>query len=454
MRSLLSIPFILFFLNCGNSPLTNGTGLDSHKLDGFPIVIPGSTSATVIFKCKAESTAAVAYGKGSVEGVMPSIANSKDHIVVINGLESQTNYLYSAFCGDLQSPPNPLMLTFQTLISDQPQKTRGIWLLGGIGAGINPIAQVDLYDPVANQWFPAITNIPTPRAYSNITSHQGKIYVMGGLIKTGGVFVAVNTVDEYDPYNNIWKTLSPMPDTHQGGIAISSGNDIYIIAGTTSANMATGTLTNTVYKFTPSLGLNGTWIKYISNTAIFQRVDMPGCDIQGTIFFSGGRRAVNDGLPFQTSDAYIPSGNTTTTLAEASINQARYGSAIACYRPNPKDPFPADPASILIAGGSSTADVFQPPGGITSSNVFDYGLATVSNFTAGGILPASLYYPAIEVSYELRRVFLFGGASLTNVPLDKVYSLDLGNPTTTPWRTESITLPVARFGHKAVILSR
>ncbi|RHX83928.1 Kelch repeat-containing protein [Leptospira stimsonii] len=450
-----TVLFFIFltFVNCGNSPLINGSNLDTHKLDGFPLVVPGPTSATFIFKCKAESTAAVAFGKGSIEGVMPSITNSKDHIVVVNGLEPQTNYFYSAFCGDLQSPPNPLMLTFQTLISDQPQKTRGIWLFGGIGAGITPVAQVDLYDPVTNQWLPAITNIPTPRAYANITSHQGKIYVMGGLVKSGGAFVTVNTVDEYDPYNNVWKTLSPMPDTHQGGIAISAGNQIYIIAGTTSADMTTGTLTNTVYKFTPTLGANGTWSKFVSNSPIFQRVDMPGCAIQDTIFFSGGRRST-DGQPFQTSDAYIPAGNTTTTLGEASINQTRYGSAVACYRPNPNDTFPADPPAILIAGGSSTADIAQPPGSVTSSNNFDYSLASTSNFLPGGILPTTLYYPAMEVSYELRRAFLFGGASLTNVPLDKMYSMDLGNPTTTPWRTEAITLPIARFGHKAVILSR
>ncbi|EKO79852.1 galactose oxidase, central domain protein [Leptospira sp. Fiocruz LV3954] len=276
---------------------------------------------------------------------------------------------------------------------------------------------------------------------------------MGGLTKSGVTFTAVNTVNEYDPFKNVWKTMASMPDTHQGGIAISAGNDIYVISGTTSADMTTGTLTNTVYKFTPSLGTNGIWLKYVSNTAIFQRVDMPGCAIQDTIFYSGGRRST-DGLPFNTSDAYIPSGNTTTTLAEANINQTKYGAAIACYRPNPKDAYPADPASILIAGGSTTADVFQPPTAITSSNSFDYSLATTSNFTAGGILPTALYYPSMEVSYELRRAFLFGGANLTNVPQDKVYSLDLGNPTTTPWRTETTTLPVARYGHKAVILSR
>ncbi|RHX83367.1 Kelch repeat-containing protein [Leptospira stimsonii] len=453
MKFIFSIFLLISFFNCGQSPLIDGSNLDTHKLDGFPLVIPGATSATFIFKCKADSSAAVAYGKGSIEGIMPSITTSKDHIVVINNLETQTNYFYSAFCGDLRSPPNPLLLTFQTLVSDQPQKTRGIWILGGLGAGIAPIAQVDLYDPVTGQWTSGITNIPTPRAYSNIVSHQNKIYVMGGLTKSGVTFAAVNTVNEYDPFNNVWKTMASMPDTHQGGIAISAGNDIYVISGTTSADMTTGTLTNTVYKFTPTLGTNGIWLKYVSNTAIFQRVDMPGCAIQDTIFYSGGRRNT-DGLPFNTSDAYIPSGNTTTTLAEANINQTKYGAAIACYRPNPKDAFPADPASILIAGGSTTADVFQPPTAITSSNTFDYSLATTSNFTAGGILPTALYYPSMEVSYELRRAFLFGGANLTNVPQDKIYSLDLGNPTTTPWRTETTTLPIARYGHKAVILSR
>lgn len=80
MKSIFSIFILLTFVNCGNSPLIDGSNLDTHKLDGFPLVIPGATSATFVFKCKAESTAAIAYGKSSIEGIMPSITNSKDHI--------------------------------------------------------------------------------------------------------------------------------------------------------------------------------------------------------------------------------------------------------------------------------------------------------------------------------------------------------------------------------------
>ncbi len=71
---------------------------------------------------------------------------------------------------------------------------------------------------------------------------------MGGLTKSGVSFNATDRVDEYDPFLNLWRTLSPMPDTHQSGNSLSIENSIVIIAGTTSEAMQTGTLINTVYE--------------------------------------------------------------------------------------------------------------------------------------------------------------------------------------------------------------
>jgi hypothetical protein len=90
--------------------------------------------------------------------------------------------------------------------------------------------------------------------------------------------------------------------------------------------------------------------------------------------------------------------------------------------------------------------------------VFDYYKVAPSSGTPnavvpGSVLPAAVYYPAAEVSYDRRALYVFGGATAVNVPATRTYALDLAAPTGSAW-TETTGMPVARYGHKAVIINR
>ncbi|GBF49456.1 Kelch repeat protein [Leptospira ryugenii] len=101
-------------------------------------------------------------------------------------------------------------------------------------------------------------------------------------------------------------------------------------------------------------------------------------------------------------------------------------------------------------------DIVQPVSAITPSNRFEYTvLGSSSNvFVTGSNIPVSLYFPSMEISYQQRKAYLFGGASEINLPIDSVYSLDLSNSSGNPWVKENSVMPRSRFGHKAVILNR
>ncbi|AXX15746.1 MULTISPECIES: Kelch repeat-containing protein [Leptospira] len=443
----LTLIFTLFW-SCGDSTLFEGSKARKNNVESIFFLNIGPNSATLAWNCEEEMDAYVTYGRETLDKIIPSLNFGKSHIVTLNGLIPQTDYVYTVSCGK-NLDDITWINSFQSSVSDDPIKTRGIWLIGGIGMDGNPISQIDLYDPVENRWYPNITQMPTPRAFANITAHKNKIYVMGGLTKSGTSFNATDRVDEYDPFLNLWRTLSPMPDTHQSGNSLSIENSIVIIAGTTSEAMQTGTLINTVYEFSPSLG---TWTKYVSNSAIFQRIDMTSCNAGSSLFFAGGRRT-SDGSPFATSDGYIPGISSTTFIVESPLNVARHGSAVACYIPNSKDPFPSDPPAILIAGGSTSSNLIQPSSGILPTNSFEYSRINPSAFNSYATLPYNLYYPSMEISYDRRSAFVFGGETSLGSLSDEVFSLDLSAPTTSQWQFVHSKMPLPRYGHKSILLS-
>lgn len=317
------------------------------------------------------------------------------------------------------------------------------------------MSSIDVYDPVDDEWYNSVTNIPTPRYHAQILSFKQKIYVIGGIVNSGFFPSGTNLVEVYDPFENDWKTLEPMPSPLIGGVIGTSGDSIYLLAGTTTTDMTTGTILNTIYRFDPELGSNGRWTSYLSSTNIFPRVDMSYCTLNGSIYFTGGRFYQN-GASQTTSDVYVPSANSTTSKIEASISLARHGTASACYNPKPADGFPDDPAIFMVAGGSVAMDINQPATTNLPTNVFEYSIIgnQLNNFSLGSNLPIPLYYGAMEISYQKRKTYFFGGASDINLPTDHVYSINLSNPSGNPWELLEKRMPRPRYAHKAVILNR
>ena len=86
----------------------------------------------------------------------------------------------------------------------------------------------------------------TPRhGHAAVTGSDGRIYAIGG---TAGPNI-YNTVERYDPSNNTWATVAPVP-TARWGLAAATGGDgcIYAIGGITGPP---GTILNVVEAYDP-----------------------------------------------------------------------------------------------------------------------------------------------------------------------------------------------------------
>jgi len=455
---------ILFILSCGPSPLFEGDKRENLYAEYFFVNQITTTTARVTWKCNAPENGIIIYGVGNFNQTQYTVFSSEYQTTLLTNLSPATTYQYQVFCRDIKLTQRNFLLNqiapqrFTTLASESQIRSRGIWLVGGIGADSQPVKQVDLFDPVTLTFTANITSVQTPSAYAQIVSHKSKIYVIGGMTRAtaSSNYVASAIVEEYDPSTNTWTTKSAMSSALLGGVIGSVGEEIVLIAGTTTTDMTTGTILNTVYKFRPDTGTNGTWSSpLVSANTIFSRVDMGGCVIQGNLFFTGGR-LFSDGSLLATTDAYVTSSNSTTSTIEASISLGRAGASTACYRPSGTDPFPLDTSGILVAGGTTLQNVAEPPTAITATDRYEFmkiGTGT-NSFSTGPSLPTMVYAPAMEISYDNRKAYVFGGATDINLPTTTIYSIGLSDPTSGPWTTETVKMPTARFAHKAVIINR
>lgn len=446
---------IILIFSCSENPIQKGNETDKLKVNYSIVRSATETTVDLVWECSSASYGILTYGNIGFENTQILFFKQKIQYYKLVNLASGKTHNYQVGCFDERKAVYiPQKFTTKSVPIPQVVMNRGIWILGGVGSTNTPVSQIDLYDPVTDTWYSSVTNVPTPRSYSGIAALSNKIYVIGGmLIDQSGNTTISNVVEEYSPYTNSWKTLSSIPVAIQGALASPSGNSIYLIGGSIS-NSSASAIPNIVYKFTPDSG-NGSWATITSISSIAARSDLSGCAIDGTIFFNSGRDTT--GTTQFTSDAYIPSANSTTGITEGNFSLARFGTSSTCYRPKSTDAYPSDSPGIFLAGGTTLSNTVQPPTALLASNRFDYYLtpSALNTVQTGPSLPVSVYAPAAEVSYDLRRLYVFGGATIVNVPTSTFYWIDLSNPSTGPWNNvTTTTMPIPRFGHSAILINR
>ncbi len=124
---------------------------------------------------------------------------------------------------------------------------------------------------------------PTPRWYPGSALLNGKIYVIGGQDSTYP-YQSLNTVEVYDPAQNIWETKAPM-NVDRWGLAVAVVNDkIYAIGGRTGSASQGHSASDVVEEYDVQ---TNTWTsKAIMPTAR----GYCGCGVyHDTIFVFGGR---------------------------------------------------------------------------------------------------------------------------------------------------------------------
>ena len=106
-----------------------------------------------------------------------------------------------------------------------------LYVIGGYG--ISQVADVnESYDPLSNEWI-SKKPMPTPRHHSASAVVDNQIFVIGGTIRGLYPFFNTDITERYDPQEDKWITLKPMP-SKRSGISVASINNpatIYVIGG-------------------------------------------------------------------------------------------------------------------------------------------------------------------------------------------------------------------------------
>jgi hypothetical protein len=143
-----------------------------------------------------------------------------------------------------------------------------LYVLGGLGLDWKAMGMVMEYDPDTDKWTRK-GDMPQPLHHVALSEAGGRIYMFGGFTlpeKGKAAWVPVNQAWEYDPRNDKWRALAPLPSARGSANAIHVNGRIHVIGGATiptglkeewvhpSRNIAVGT--HDVYDLTSK-----TWTK-------------------------------------------------------------------------------------------------------------------------------------------------------------------------------------------------
>jgi N-acetylneuraminic acid mutarotase len=110
-----------------------------------------------------------------------------------------------------------------------------LYVFCGLAPGWKPMGLVYEYDPATDTW---TKKKPMPLASHHVafTEYRGKIYAFGGFVlpQSGpSAWVPIDNAWEYDPAEDSWKALVPVPTRRGSPVAVTAGDRIYVIGGST-----------------------------------------------------------------------------------------------------------------------------------------------------------------------------------------------------------------------------
>lgn len=223
-----------------------------------------------------------------------------------------------------------------------------LYVFGGLAPQWTPKALVYEYDPATGKWTKK-NNMPLASHHTALAELNGKIYVMGGFVKPEKgptAWVPINNAWEYDPANDSWKALAPLPTKRGSPVAAVVGGKIYVIGG---ASTHPGSKETAVHPARPHRSVDTNEVYDPATNTWETRQTMPTARnhafvgvVNNKIYVIGGRvgaafitRASNTGIV----EEYDPATNQWGAL-KASMLNPRSAGAWGTYK-----------GKIYVAGG-------------------------------------------------------------------------------------------------------
>ena len=433
------------------------------------------SSATISWSTNQNSLSLVQFGTSSgvytSTTVLDTIASSA-HVTVLSGLAPGTTYFYRLQnFSTVYTNLTTAEFSVSTAVAVEPteaHKNRSIWIVGGLsGSGIGTtVGSVDLYDPVLNVWYPAVTTLPTPVSFAAYAATAGKLYIFGGFDSSG---IVQSKVQVYDIASDSWSAGAVLPSPRANIGATVLNGKIEILGGTTGAASAAWVGSTSIFEYSTA---GNSWVTKttVLPAATSERLLFAS---SSTVYQIGGRSsAVLVAAPG--FDGFLPdvpssAAGSLTTVVESPWGTPRTGASGDAYAPG------STTGSVVFVGGATTLTgttgnfIGQGTTAATLTNLVQYLYEPYSGFTAavwllpvGGqtTYPLSLAFAATVVSTEFSpaRIYTFGGTSSLSSPSSTVSSYYTDVPTAgASWTIPgwvSTTLPTGRWGHGAVTLNQ
>ncbi|MFC2018976.1 Kelch repeat-containing protein [Chloroflexota bacterium] len=159
---------------------------------------------------------------------------------------------------------------------------------------------VEVYDTTQDSW-KRVKPLSFARWNQMAAAFEQKIYVFGGLTGVGDKRESINTVEIYDPIADSWSRGPSIPERKQGAaVAILQGK-IYLAGGLIVSGGLGGAITNTVHVYDIA---TGKWDKAASMK--IARTAAKATVIDGKIYVVGGAA---DSRPINSIEVYDPTVN-------------------------------------------------------------------------------------------------------------------------------------------------
>jgi N-acetylneuraminic acid mutarotase len=153
-------------------------------------------------------------------------------IVIVSSVMLQAQIPLGAWSDGASMPTARKQIANATVTLDSK-----IYAIGGVGTNGQITDAVEVYDPDNNDWT-SVAPLPLPlwRTFSSV--YDGKIYTFGGYRTTAGFpFSPTNRNFVYDPQNNDWAEIANLSRARGTGVAVNVGDRIHILGGVAGADL-------------------------------------------------------------------------------------------------------------------------------------------------------------------------------------------------------------------------
>ena len=177
-----------------------------------------------------------------------------------------------------------------------------------------------IYSPIANNWTEG-ANLPTARGALTANFINGTLYAIGGIDLSG----ASNSNQAYDPKTNTWTERAPMPTAREHLTSAVVNNKLYAIGGRQADNGSPKGNIDRTEMYNP---LNDSWTMMEPMPTKRSGIASAASPVNGNIYVFGGENPFKDEGAVKTFDVvekYDPKSNSWTT--EQVMPTARHGLA-------------------------------------------------------------------------------------------------------------------------------